>query len=334
MNVLQQFIKVLGGPGSGNFGHAGRPGEVGGSAPASMKGFEPRGAIGRDSFEKGAEPVWTRDGKPISGDDLKRVEALKGTKVWGPGYIEAWVNGDPKAELLAVAKDGKGRYHRIYSREHIEKALLEKHDRVRAMTGDIKTMDRRATADRREGVPEAYLYKLENLTTFRMGSNRDTKAKVQAYGLTTLEGRHITVDGDSLRFQFTAKGGKEVDRTLRDAELAGFVRARKEERGDGRLWPEITASRFNAYLDRLAPAGRDYKAKDFRDYHATRLALKVMREHASSGDSSERAWKRACNEAARQASEFLGNTPAMARQVYIDPLVFDVGRPMSTSEGT
>lgn len=34
--LLAARVKALGGPGSGNFGHAGRPGEVGGSAPSNI----------------------------------------------------------------------------------------------------------------------------------------------------------------------------------------------------------------------------------------------------------------------------------------------------------
>src|SRR5262245_43395288 len=33
------LARALGGPGSGNFGHAGRPGQVGGSAPTSGEAF-------------------------------------------------------------------------------------------------------------------------------------------------------------------------------------------------------------------------------------------------------------------------------------------------------
>lgn len=37
---LRRGLKILGGPGSGNFGHAGRPGEVGGSAPSDFQSAE------------------------------------------------------------------------------------------------------------------------------------------------------------------------------------------------------------------------------------------------------------------------------------------------------
>ncbi|MEO8476881.1 MAG: DNA topoisomerase IB, partial [Actinomycetota bacterium] len=62
-------------------------------------------------------------------------------------------------------------------------------------------------------------------------------------------------------------------------------------------------------------------AEDFRTWHATVLAtVAVTRSHP--GPRGRGAVRAAIAAAAREVSEFLGNTPAACRASYIDPRVF------------
>lgn len=83
---------------------------------------------------------------------------------------------------------------------------------------------------------------------------------------------------------------------------------------------EPTAADINDYLREVS--GGDYTAKDFRTWHATvlaALALAVLGERART-DSARR---RVASHATREVSRYLGNTPTVCRDSYIDPRVFE-----------
>ena len=77
--------------------------------------------------------------------------------------------------------------------------------------------------------------------------------------------------------------------------------------------------------------GLEATAKDFRTWHATVIAAAALAEAEEiSGKASKTARKRAEVAAMKEVSEFLGNTPALARSSYVDPRVIDAFEEGST----
>ena len=68
------------------------------------------------------------------------------------------------------------------------------------------------------------------------------------------------------------------------------------------------------------PAGASFRAKDFRPWGASALALRVLRQRAL---TDPKPTKRALIDTVRAVSERLGNTPAVCRKSYIHPRVVD-----------
>ena len=96
----------------------------------------------------------------------------------------------------------------------------------------------------------------------------------------------------------------------------------------GSRWHDVTAADINDYLREIS--GGDYTAKDFRTWHATVLAavgLAVSEPAASSDSARQRAIVRVVQEVA----EYLGNTPAVARASYIDPVSLPAMKPGTPS---
>lgn len=79
----------------------------------------------------------------------------------------------------------------------------------------------------------------------------------------------------------------------------------------------MTAAHINAYLQEIS--GADFSVKDFRTWHATVLAAVGLAVSAAAPDSGR---KRAAARVAQEVAGYLGNTPAVARSAYIDPVVF------------
>ncbi|MEJ7719092.1 MAG: GPGG-motif small membrane protein [Ilumatobacteraceae bacterium] len=68
--------------------------------------------------------------------------------------------------------------------------------------------------------------------------------------------------------------------------------------------------------------GGDLTAKDFRTWHATVLAAAALAMSDEPGDTKA-SRTRAVREAVKEVAEYLGNTPTIARNSYIDPRVID-----------
>jgi DNA topoisomerase IB len=67
-------------------------------------------------------------------------------------------------------------------------------------------------------------------------------AKDNSYGLTTLKTRHVTVDGNEVRFRFTGKSGKQWSLRVKDRRIAKIIKACQELPGQELLTTSSTAS--------------------------------------------------------------------------------------------
>lgn len=195
--------------------------------------------------------------------------------------------------------------------------LIDKHD---AVSREIQAA--RGKDATREEADCAYLMQVQ---ATRPGSNTDTKARVKAYGATTLEARHVVQSGDGVRLQFVGKEGVWHDHLVRDPDLAKMLVARKEAAGsdEGKLFRTSDAKvrDFVAGLD-----GGKFSPKDFRTSAATRLARDaVAADPERSRSQKEHAIR--VKAVAERVSRLLGNRPAQALESYIHPAVFESWKP-------
>jgi DNA topoisomerase I len=158
------------------------------------------------------------------------------------------------------------------------------------------------------------------------------------FGLATLRREHVTLKRGSVMFAYVAKGGIPRALALRDPLLHKVVNSLLRRRGGGddllayrvgHEWHDVRAEDLNAAVKELA--GERYTCKDLRTWNATVLAAVTLAAGVAQGGvpAAERARKRVINNAIKQVSEHLGNTPTVARMSYVDPRVltgFEDGR--------
>ncbi len=152
---------------------------------------------------------------------------------------------------------------------------------------------------------------------FRVGNEQSDGNGV--YGVTTLQKRHVSIDKNSVDFRFVGKKQVEQHKVVTDGALASCIKnllaACKSD--DDRLFrfagKAIEARDVNAYLK---PFG--VTAKQFRTYHATRLARAFLLPRRNVA-SSERV--KTVNAMFAYVAPKLGHTPAVCRESYVDPAV-------------
>lgn len=92
----------------------------------------------------------------------------------------------------------------------------------------------------------------------------------------------------------------------------------RERVDDGRRSP-VRAEHVNRYIRRHT--GVEASAKDLRTWGGTRVAASLLLQVPEAELADERMRQRALTGIVREVAERLGNTPAVARESYIDPRV-------------
>ena len=298
-------LKTLGGAGSGDFGHGGREGQVGGSSRSGEANYSKKGG-------------WqTKKGQPLP----EHIASLH----IPPGWKDVKYDPDPKAEYLVEGKDSKGRTVKIYSAEHKAAASESKFARVQELIkkrDEIKEENDRNATDKVMKEQADCMALIIN-TGIRPGSDTNTKAEKQAYGATTLQGRHVVkMEDGSVRLWFVGKKGVDLDIPVTDKKVASMLLTRKAAAGkNGNLF-ETDDKALLDYAHTLD--GGSFKTKDFRTMVGTTTAISTIK--GMSTPSSFKEYKNSVMEVAKAVSTKLGNTPTIALQSYIHPAVFTAWR--------
>jgi DNA topoisomerase-1 len=168
--------------------------------------------------------------------------------------------------------------------------------------------------------------RLLEATLIRVG-NEEYARENESFGLTTLRGRQVRIDGATLRFSFRGKSGVPHAVELTDRRLAAIVRRMRELPGEelfgyvdetGETRP-IESGDVNEYLKETA--GEEFTSKHFRTWAGTVLCARELRrlEPPASGAEGRRHLAHAVAAVARA----LGNTKAVCRKCYIHPRVIE-----------
>src|SRR5688572_17261993 len=247
-----------------------------------------------------------------------------------PAYRDVWICRDPDGHLQATGIDARGRKQYRYHERWRSVRDADKFERMAAFGRALPRIHRRISRDLKlPGIPRekvlATIVRLLERTLIRVGNDEYARTN-NSYGLTTLLTRHVKLTGDHVRFSFRGKHGirHEVEleaprcvKVLRKClelpgqELFGYVDANGEVR-------DVSSTDVNSYLKEIA--GDEFTAKDFRTWYGTSAALESL---AGIPFGTARESKAKLKDTLQVVAARLGNTPAMCRKCYINPVVID-----------
>ncbi len=238
-----------------------------------------------------------------------------------PAWTEVWLSPRSNGHLQATGHDARGRKQYRYHAGWSEARATTKFDGLAAFGHALPKLRARITRDRGADAGEmdfalAAAVAMIDRLSLRVGGasyERDNGS----YGVTTLRRRHMRLSTDGIRLSFTAKGGKRVRRQIADRTLDRILHKAADLPGAQLLtWEDargtvhrLGSGEVNAYLAGAADIS-GVTAKTFRTWAGTLAAFEV----AEAGGASIKAMTEA-------AAAHLGNTPAIARNSYVHPLV-------------
>jgi DNA topoisomerase I len=270
------------------------------------------------------------DGRRITEPSvLERIQEL----AIPPAWQDVWICPYPMGHIQATGVDAAGRKQYRYHDKWRERRDAEKFEEMIDFARALPKLRERVEKDlRKRGTPRdkvlAAAMRLLDRGFFRIGSENYAEEN-DTYGIATMRKRHVEVSGDTVTFDYEAKGGQRRVQAIGDPQVARLARELKKRRGGGQellaykvgaRWVDVKSADINAYLKEAT--GGDFSAKDFRTWSGTVLAAVALAVAGMAGDSKT-ARNRAKTRAVKEVARYLGNTPAVCRASYIDPRVFD-----------
>jgi DNA topoisomerase I len=264
----------------------------------------------------------TRDGKPVP-DHVK-------SRSVPPAWKNVRFDPNPKAELVVQGYDKKGRLQSKYSDSYKVKAAAVKFARIdellKKKSAIVKENDQNLKD--KSKTENAACLRLIMDTGIRPGSDKDTKAEKHAYGATTLKGEHVVQEKDGIHLKFVGKKGVSLDIQVQDKTIVDDLKKRARQVGKNGVLFQTTGANLLGYTHTLD--GGKFKTKDMRTMVGTSVAIQEIKK--MSAPDSEKDFIQKVRAVAEVVSKRLGNTPIVALQSYISPVVFAPWRKVEWSD--
>lgn len=269
-----------------------------------------------------------KEGKRISDDEqLARIKAL----VIPPAWTNVWIANRKSAYLQVTGLDAAGRKQYKYHPEWTSRRSDSKYFRLLEFGKVLPQARKRIAKDlRRKEFDEtkvlAICMQVMLKTLIRVG-NESYKELYGSYGLTTLRNKHVQINGNHIKLNFTGKKGVKQNVDLNDRTLAKLVKKCREIPGqdlfqyykDGQEHRPIDSGKVNNYIREIT--GSDFTAKDFRTWGGTLEALRQLAKCCA--DTDDRPKKKVIVEVLDCVASKLGNTRAVCKSSYVYPLLLE-----------
>jgi DNA topoisomerase I len=265
-------------------------------------------------------------GKQVHDGVLQRIHDLK----LPPAWSDVYVNPEPGKKLQAIGRDKAGRWQYRYHPSYRRRQENAKYRRLARFAAALPAL--RAAVDRdlrRRGLPREKVLALAAhliATAFMRPGSKQYAEENGSYGVATMKARHVEVDGETVRFDYTGKSGKRQIREVNDARVARLVRELLALPGpdllkfvEGGQVVDVRRRHINQYLREVM--GGPFTAKDFRTWAGTLICACELARQAPRLVPRRTDAKRVVAAAVKATAELLGNTPAVCRSSYIFPAV-------------
>ncbi len=280
-----------------------------------------------------------------NGKEVKDAKVLERLKKLGiaPAYEDVYYSIDPSSHLQAVASDSEGRRQYRHHDEWTKVAGENKFSHLLDFGESLGGIRLQASKDlSKPGISKdrvlAGIVTLLDKSLIRVGGQDSDN-----FGLTTMRMKFVRYGLNGMTFKFVGKSNKEHEITVDNEPVRKLLKSLESFDSDKSVPPGLKGQLFkykdndgnvrgitdkdvNDYLKKIG--GDDVSAKDFRTWHATRIAAEYLQDKwINRGDFTPKQWeaqkKKYVKEAYELAADALGNEPSIAKKSYVHPGVID-----------
>jgi len=246
-----------------------------------------------------------------------------------PAYANVWISPYENGHLQFTGTDVAGRKQYRYHAEWNRIRNQSKYYRLQSFAAHLPAIREQVDKDlaRHDLDHEkvvALVVRLMELTSIRVG-NESYKKLYGSFGLTTLQDRHVKIEGSNVKFEFKGKKGVFHKIALQSRKLARLVKQCRDIPGkelfqyynqDGTRC-SIGSGDINTYLKNIT--GEDFTAKDFRTWAGSVSALYAFKEAGEFDTVTE--CKRKIVSVLDEVAINLGNTRTVCKKYYVHPTI-------------
>jgi len=259
---------------------------------------------------------------------LARIRSI----VIPPAWTDVWICTIAHGHIQATGRDARGRKQYRYHERWREVRDETKYGRMVQFGSMLPRIRERVASDLQlGGLPRnkllAAIVRLLETTFMRVGNEEYARSN-QSFGLTTLQDRHVKIEGAKIRFRFRGKSGKVHSIETSDRRLSRVIQRSRDLPGqelfqyldESEAPQSIDSADVNEYLRSLSD--EDFTSKDFRTWGGTLLAAAQLNQ-SNDGEANVSA-KSVVARAVEAVALQLGNTPSVCRKCYIHPAVLQI----------
>ncbi len=248
-----------------------------------------------------------------------------------PAYKDVKINLNKNEKVLAIGYDEKGRPQYIYNKRFTERnnkkkfhKMIEFGENYRKIMNSVKK-DLYSEGDTKEKQIAMALMLVVDCG-IRIGSEK-YKNENDSFGATTLESRHVKVNGDTVSVDFIGKKGVQNKSKMRSKRLSRNLRIKKKtlNKDDpiftyrkGNCWYSLKSTHVNKYLKQFG----NFSSKNFRTWVANLSFISEILKYENPNSATQK--KKNINEAVRKTAHKLNNTPSVCKTNYIDPYLIEL----------
>jgi len=281
---------------------------------------------GIERLKKGDQFQYMLQHKPVKDEDtLSRIKKLAIPPAWTNVWICCYDNGHLQATGYDAMNRKQYRYHALWSYLRGETKfhrLLEFGKALPQLRLKMEKDIARKELDETKVI--AAVIAVMERTYIRIGSE-DYEKLYGSYGLTTLKDKHVSINGNKVKFSFRGKKGIHHDITFNNSKLAKIIKDCRDIPGkelfqyyteDGGH-KSVDSAVVNQYIKEAT--GGDFTAKDFRTWAGSLHILRSLSMMEQALDEKTR--KSNIVVALDQVSGVLGNTRSVCRKYYVHPSI-------------
>ena len=266
------------------------------------------------------------EGKRVS---QKIVKPLIKDLYIAPALNNVKINRNQKSKVLAIGYDDKGRAQYIYNDKYVQKQSKKKYRHMKEFGESYQKILTKINRDLKSNHPKhtqiAIILSLMSECGIRIGNEKYTNEN-RSYGASTLESRHVSIQGEEVTVDFIGKKNVRNKCTIKNKRLSRKIRTQKRKRKkrdplftyrkDDQLLT-VKASDVNQYLKQFG----DFTSKNFRTWTAN---LSLIQKLSGVPPSSQNERKQKINASVDEIANNLHNTRAICKKNYIDPKLIDL----------
>ncbi len=246
---------------------------------------------------------------------------VKSKEQWAYARVYSSVMGGKAAQVdyQELKMEMGGQTVRVYSESELEQRSNKKKESLKNIANRITSLRTKVNNDLKSDDEKTFLTALvvyTMLETSERVGNGESESNGH-YGITGLKKKHISINGDSITFNYTGKSGVDHDKTINNKKLTTYLsKAINNSKSDKIFETSDGFTIKNDKVNRLL-SSLDITAKDIRGYSANKwIVSKLKRINPEETDIKR---KKQFNDIVKLVAEKVGHGAATLKKHYLLP---------------